>query len=400
MRSTTDSLSSPSELLGFAATGQKADDFVTLRGNPLFDAKVFLPPNSKIATREEAIMAFLARWVVQGINRMPGTNFFFRRPYAGFHPQIYAYENRSRYNITNVNPLAHFIRGGSPDGPWRQNVISPVDAIPNRLAELRVAIHGHFFYPELATEFFRRLACNRARSDIWLTTDEPSKAALLRKAAAVYERGVVTVSIVPNRGRDIGAFLTTVAGVIEDGYDVIGHIHGKRSLHTSVGEQWREFLWQNLVGGPHPMVDLILNRFAADGNLGLVFADDPHLPDWDANLEAASYLAARMGMSDPLPPFINFPVGTMFWARPLALAPLLKLKLSWDDYPQEPVQNDGTILNALERLLTLVGQHAGYRYATTHISGVTWNGAQGTHHDLECDRAITCLRPHHKSGPP
>ena len=62
----------------------------------------------------------------------------------------------------------------------------------------------------------------------------------------------------------------------------------------------------------------------------------------------------------------------MFWARSRALEPLLKLGLNWDAYPVEPAPIDGTILHAIERLLPSVARRAGYRYATTHIPGVTW----------------------------
>jgi len=79
-----------------------------------------------------------------------------------------------------------------------------------------------------------------------------------------------------------------------------------------------------------------------------------------------------MNLPEPLPPFFNFPLGTMFWARPQALAPLFDLGLAWDDYPAEPAPIDGTTMHALERLLPLVAQHQGYKYATTHLPGVTW----------------------------
>jgi lipopolysaccharide biosynthesis protein len=51
---------------------------------------------------------------------------------------------------------------------------------------------------------------------------------------------------------------------------------------------------------------------------------------------------------------------------------LFGLNLGWDDYPEEPVPIDGTILHALERLLPFVANHAGYQYATTYIPGMTW----------------------------
>lgn len=179
----------------------------------------------------------------------------------------------------------------------------------------------------------------------------------------------------PNRGRDIGPLLTAFADVITRNYDVIGHLHGKRSLFAAdalMGETWREFLWQNLLGDLYPMMDLILARFAADDRLGMIFPDDPHLPDWDRNLDLATDLAVRMGMKEPLPPFFDFPVGTMFWARTHALKPLIDLRLDWHDYPEEPLPIDGTILHAIERLLPFVARHAGYRFLTTHIPGVIW----------------------------
>ena len=129
------------------------------------------------------------------------------------------------------------------------------------------------------------------------------------------------------------------------------------------GRDGVNFCGQNLLGDLHPMMDIVIARLTADDKLGIVFAHDPHLLDWDSNQEIAEGLAARMGMKEPLPPFFDFPVGTMFWARTAALKPLFNLKLGWSDYPEEPLPNDGTILHALERLLPFVAQHAGYRLA-------------------------------------
>jgi len=326
-------------------------------------------------TRDEAILGYLVSWTTVGMSRLPATNRLFRRPCAGFHPQIYAHERAALYDATTTNPLADFIRRGKPDGPWSTELITLASAGETAPpADLRVGLHAHFFYPELAADFMRKLGANRGRCDLLLSTDSEAKARILRQSTAGHERGKVVIRVVPNRGRDLGPFLTGFAEEIARDYDVVGHVHAKRSLwlgDPKPGETWREFLWQNLLGDRHPAMDVIIGRFAADAHLGLVFPADPHLSHWDANLNLATELAARMGIEEPLPPHFDFPIGTMFWALSSALESILALGLGWDDYPAEPVPMDGTILHALERLLPFSARRAGYGIATTHTPGLT-----------------------------
>ena len=353
----------------------RKEAFSIIRGDSLFDEAIYSPRASLYSDRDEAIRNFVNGWAGVGTGVGAGAIPHFRRPCPGFHPQIYAEKNFAVDEMRLRNPLADFIQRGKPAGPWIHEVILPDRLqIPSPPEGLKTAIHGHFFYPELAIEFVYRLGTNQFHGDLLLTTNTDEKAKVLEEHASRYGREDVQVRIVPNRGRDIGAFLTAYRQEILDGYDVVGHFHGKRSLSAdkAVGESWREFLWQHLIGGAYPMADLILDRFARDENLGLVFANDPHLPDWDGNKEIATDLARRMGMNLPLPRFFEFPVGAMFWARPKALRSLFDLSLQWEDYPKEPLPYDGTMLHALERLLPLVAQHAGFGFATTHVPGITW----------------------------
>lgn len=355
---------------------QRRQDFETLLHNPDFDMTMFLGPHAIEATREESIRLFLARAGALSTSTQPTANFYFRRPSPGFHPQIYVHENAGRYDIKTINPLAHFIRAGGPEGPWRHDVISPTDYDESSApaVRLRTAIHGHFYYPELISEFLEKLATNSTPCDLLLSTNDAKKADQLRVATRNYGNGKVIVQVFPNRGRDIGAFLTGFTEAIR-GYDLIGHLHGKRSYHTGdrlLGEKWREFLWQNLLGGLYSMMDVVVDRFAKDDNLGLVFASDPHLSDWDFNRGMSEDLAKRIGRVEPLPPYFDFPIGTMFWARPSALEPLLRLNFDWKDYPDEPAPIDGTVLHTIERLLPFAAREAGYKYATTYIPGMTW----------------------------
>ena len=209
-----------------------------------------------------------------------------------------------------------------------------------------------------------------------MSTTSNTKAADLAQTFATYG-AEVALEVTPNQGRDIGPLLTRFADRLLS-YDVVGHLHGRRSLAltsvgpgTELGAQWHEFLLQHLLGDRVPMMDLILGRFAEDPALGLVFPEDPNLTGWSLDRDIALDIAARIDPALAVPRFIDFPVGTMFWARPQALKPLLDLRLDWSDYPPEPLPIDGTMLHAFERLLPVVCRHAGYTHATTHVPGVT-----------------------------
>ena len=176
----------------------------------------------------------------------------------------------------------------------------------------------------------------------------------------------------PNVGRDIGPLLTAFGETILADYHVFGHLHTKRSLtlpDPRMGESWRIFCREHLLGARYPMMDVILKSFSDDPKLGLVFPSDPHLwPTGDTT--ALEGLARRLGLDGAIPQQLFYPLGTMFWARTAALAPLFELGLSWEDYPPEPLPYDGTVLHAIERLVTLVALHQGFTLAATHVPGI------------------------------
>lgn len=356
---------------------QRQEDADILHRDPSFDQDMFLGPTPIVETRDETIVRYLTRGAECGWQVLPSFSYR-RRPSPGFNPRIYAAAHASR--LIEVDPLADFVRQGRPEGPWQTPVLRPDDPAEEVTprGELRIAIHAHFFYPDLCDDFLAHLTVNRSLCDLIVTTDTSPKAAQLKKVLSSYSRGGIEVRVVPNKGRDIGALLTELRDDL-NAYHLIGHVHGKRSPYiggtamvSSWGDDWREFLWQNLIGGLHPMMDRIVAAFERQSDLGLVFPSDPNVCGWDENWGHATELVARMGLMTPLPDHVDFPVGTMFWTRLDALRPLLDLNLTWDDYPQEPLARDGTLLHALERLPTIACQLAGFKHAVTHLSGVSW----------------------------
>jgi hypothetical protein len=365
------------DALGINASNQmkkRSADAKTLMADDSFDQNMFLGFNQVVESRGATIARYLALARAGDWISPHAPEGAFRRPCPGFNPFVYSSANAHRLPH-GVDPLADFVRQGTPLGPWLMPVLRPGDALTEVFPRtLRVALHVHFYYPELASNLLTHLQSNTTPCDLFVSTNDKEKADRLRRAFANYSGGNVEIRVVPNKGRDIGPLLIACADELTK-YDLIGHVHSKRSVgigDDALGDRWRNFLWQNLLGGMHPMLDRIAAAFERDSGLGLVFPSDPHMNAWDANRALGGELAARMGWIGELPDHFDFPLGTMFWARREALEPLLRLGLGLDDYPDEPLPYDGTILHALERLPPFACQLAGFKSAVTHVFGVSW----------------------------
>ena len=335
-----------------------------------FDKTLALGSPGRQQELRNALQAYLRVSRLVAPRKRPGTGKLLRRSMPGFHPLVYASECGT-YDDDGLDPLAHYIATGCPAGRWTHRVIWLDDGSASMTPRSTVAIHGHFHYDELFPEFLARLAANRTRADLFLTTGDAERASRLQAACA--KAGIVRfeVKVVPNKGRDIGAFLCAFKEADWGRYDVVGHFHGKRSVHrdardANFGAGWRDYLWDHLVGSSIPVLDRIIHVFDLEPDLGLVFPEDPFLPDWDANRQDAENLARNMGITRELPLHFNFPVGTMFWLRPRVLSVLYRLKLAWSDMPPEPLPIDGTMLHAIERLLPFAAAEVGLDYATTY----------------------------------
>ncbi len=344
-------------------------DHALISKNNAFNANLYLGILANTLSADEGLSRYLNASRLVASRQQPRAGQVLRRPLEGFHPLVYASDNPRFDEASGEDPLAHYIRTGRPAGRWAHQILRPGIRPPVSGTARRIAVHAHFHYPELLPDFVRRLKCNATAVDLYVTTTSAAKAAELSKLIAASHFGRTKIIVVPNRGRDIGSMLSALGESLLSGYDIVGHFHGKRSLHVDaqIGDRWRTFLWEHLVGGEFAMLDVVQAAFAEDEGLGLVFAEDAYLGGWDDNRACADQLAQCMGLALPLPNHFDFPVGTMFWARTAALKPLFDLRLAWDDYPEEPLPVDGTILHALERLLPFSADKAGFRYATTYV---------------------------------
>ncbi|MDR6450271.1 glycosyltransferase involved in cell wall biosynthesis/ubiquinone/menaquinone biosynthesis C-methylase UbiE/predicted nucleic acid-binding Zn-ribbon protein [Paraburkholderia terricola] len=341
---------------------QEKEDCETLEATDDFCEEFFVDPASPLTTRAEAIRSFV---------RACSARLCIRKPAPGFNTSMYA----TLCDTGTQNPFAHFVRAGKPAGPWLEHTLTlgDVGLKGSGKQTLRAALHIHVFYPDALQNLVERLAMNQFACDLFISV--PNEVVAAEVSAAVYAvaRGHVDVRVVPNRGRDIGPFLTEFRESFS-GYDVIGHVHTKKSVDLNdpvLAQRWSGFVLENLIGGRYAAADEILAHFGEQPRLGIVYADDPHLQGWSDNQSFGQALAERMGISSLPQGDFSFPVGTMFWARPQALQPLFDLALDWSAYPEEPLPYDGSMLHAIERLLPLVAEKQGYVRAVTHVRGVT-----------------------------
>ncbi len=337
---------------------QEAMDCLTLNNSNDFIEHFSAP----YTHRSDAILRHVRSWHSQVSS--------YRKPAPGFNREVYDLHHQCR--ARGIEPFADYIRRGKPKGSWQDEVITPAMVANHIGNQPRCAVHIHAFYPDLLSDILARLRFNSSIYDIFISTTEVSAESIL---AVLSEHKInnYELRVVPNKGRDIGPFLTEFGEALQQ-YDVVGHIHTKKSLDVKKSEvikTWINFLLENLLGGKNCMMDLIITKFKHEPELGLVFADDPHLLGWDKNKGHADELAIQLGLGQLSEGRFSFPVGTMFWARPNALKPLFDMNWTWDMYPEEPLPYDGSVLHAIERLIPVVVAKQGFTQAVTYIPGIT-----------------------------
>ena len=228
----------------------------------------------------------------------------------------------------------------------------------------RLAAICHVYYDNITPEIQRYLAHIPFAFDVYISTDTEAKKALIEANFRGWTRGKVEVRIAPNRGRDIAPKLVQFRDVYPN-YDYVLHLHSKASKHAGLLASWRGYAYETLLGSP-AIVASVFDAFRRRPDLGIVapqhFEVMRHWVNWGDNLEFAQPLAKRMGFTLSEDKVLDFPSGSMFWARTAALKPLLDLNLSFDDFDPESGQIDATLAHAIERLYFYVSEHAGYSW--------------------------------------
>jgi hypothetical protein len=230
----------------------------------------------------------------------------------------------------------------------------------------KAAIFLHAYYVEIAQDMLDAMTPALWQYPLFITTDTPGKADALDAYLRDSPWPRYEIRQVENTGRDIYPKLVCLRDV-HLAHDVVLHLHTKKSPHSPSLRAWGRDALMRLAGSADAIAQTA-KAFAADEALGIIYPDPPMIlhpaMSWVRNLRLAEFLAAMMPL-DALPPSadLDFPAGSMFWARTAAIKPILELPLTADCFAAEDGQEDGCLSHAIERLIGAACHAHGFRMA-------------------------------------
>ncbi len=230
-----------------------------------------------------------------------------------------------------------------------------------KISGIKIAVLVHIYYIDLLEEIIQKIRNISDPFDLYFTTpfeeDIPTIFELTSKVAAS-----VTICIFPNRGRDIGPFLSLYCDGSLDQYTCVLKLHTKKSKYSSRGDEWRSLLYTKVIGdaiGVRKICAIFENQ-----EVGIVGPFDFYLTDqkfWGANFSnVKSILIETKLIDEKCDPELGFFAGSMFWFSPKALVALKRLKNSTLNFECENGKQDGTLAHAFERTFATISRRSGY----------------------------------------
>lgn len=244
-----------------------------------------------------------------------------------------------------------------------------LDSVPvTNCRQVSIAVHLHLYYSEMLNEFVSYLNNIPTEYDLYVSVPKSTDAIAIQnelKRLLLRVKNVV-VEQVPNRGRDIAPLIVQFGKRLV-GYEIIAHIHTKKSPHSGNLADWCQDILNKLLGHPQGSgghVAHIIELLHTTAKIVFPEGQTAFIKGrsgWASNYELARKLLKKythVAIEDFQG--VVFPEGSMFWARAECLKEFLCLPLDYNDFPSEPIAADGTLAHALERLILIfANKHKG-----------------------------------------
>ncbi len=244
----------------------------------------------------------------------------------------------------------------------------------------KVALLMHLYFEDLFEEMYHYASSMPEYADVYITVSDEKKKKTLEALFATLPVHRVEVILCENRGRDVSAGLIVGKQLI-DKYDYICFAHDKKTKQLKnglAGQGFADRCFHNILYNRN-LVANILETFEENERLGMLGTPFPNHGEyfqlygneWTMNYSNTKKLLTDLGLKAPMDER-KMPVtayGSVFWFRAGALRKLYEKDWKYEDFPEEPLPEDGTVSHAIERVRPFVAQAAGY-YSAMVLSDV------------------------------
>ena len=297
-----------------------------------------------------------------------------RNPRAGFDMAFFNHAwkpDQAGITQSPLSQLAKTLAKGKLVSSDGKLVVLDQANMPETAADisLRYAIHVHLYYPEIILEILEHVQDFKCDLTLIVTTCQVADQIFIEQKLSVAKTSHMhkldfEVRVVSNRGRDVAPFLIACRDLWSR-FDVLLHLHSKRSLHISWGEDWRNYLFDNLIGNEKVFL-AALNFLSENDKIGFLYPENFfRIKNNAAENTNHRLLEAFMNGSEQIQPkFANnhFAAGSMGWFRTSAFAELLAKVDNIDLFEAEEKQIDQTLAHVLERAFPRFAVRAGYEF--------------------------------------
>lgn len=280
-------------------------------------------------------------------------------------------KNNSLYDVSIIYDylIRHYNLNDIKDS-LNLNYVLSENYHPSNVYNKKIAVVSHMYYEDLFDYDLRYLKSLPDNADLFLTTDSENKKKNLEKMFEPVFGKRLKVIIVEKRGRELSALLISCRD-IPGRYDYFCFIHDKKSSQVglaTVGAAFRDLLWDNMLYNRN-YVEQIISLFEENPWLGMLIPPNvshgtyfgTSADYWTICYDKVTKIAKRLNLDANIdrdkPPIA---IGSVFWCRSDAIAPLMQENWSYNDFPKEPLPDDGSFSHALERVFPYVAQSQGY----------------------------------------
>lgn len=230
--------------------------------------------------------------------------------------------------------------------------------------ELTLCVHLHCFYPELISEAISGFKNLPDAANIVVTVVSKADGEFIKNCLEKFGVNQQTfVRVVPNRGRDIAPFIVGCRDIWEN-YDLVLHLHTKKSNHVYWGDEWRSYLFDQIFGSKQ-LVQTIIAEFESDPELGCLYPKNYYrIREFvvaENNQSGVNNYLKSLGLKQDTSVRTHYPAGSMAWYRTKSLSRLLLQNLELHAFEEERGQVDLTLAHAMERILPIVVRSENYK---------------------------------------